>query len=130
FRRFLSPAEEKKLHFGITSSFRKKLVEQSHKSAKTYSHIIELAILSAKPALPVKTTRTGMLSFARIGQRSRQTKRLQQLEQEMHRADLKTVTMYDRLIRAYLWSDSLTLAQQALDSFESAGMTTRTCTYL
>ncbi|OAC98727.1 hypothetical protein MUCCIDRAFT_114969 [Mucor lusitanicus CBS 277.49] len=68
FRRFLSPAEEKKLHFGITSSFRKKLVEQSHKSAKTYSHIIELAILSAKPALPVKTTRTGMLSFARIGQ--------------------------------------------------------------
>ncbi|KAL9559399.1 hypothetical protein MBANPS3_000414 [Mucor bainieri] len=140
FRRFLSPAEEKKLYFGITSSFREKLVEQSNKSAQTYSNIIEHAILSAKP-VPPKTTKTGMLSFARIEQlkldldaagRQRDMGRLRALEQEMSRADLKTVTMYNRLIRAYLWSDSLASAQHVLDSFEQSGMvpTTRTFTYL
>ncbi|OAC98282.1 hypothetical protein MUCCIDRAFT_157495, partial [Mucor lusitanicus CBS 277.49] len=143
FRRFLSPAEEKKLYFGITSSFRQQLVDQSHKSAQTYSHIIEHAILSAKPAsaAAATTTRTGMLSLARMEQlkldldaagKQKDVHRLQQLQQEMDRADLKTVTMYNRLIRAYLWSDALPLAQQVLDSFEAAGMvpTTRTCTYL
>ncbi|CAO0793365.1 unnamed protein product [Mucor circinelloides] len=140
FRRFLSPAEEKKLYFGITSSFREKLVEQSNKSAQTYSNIIEHAILSAKP-LPSRTTKTGMLSLARIEQlkldldaagRQKDIERLNALELEMNRADLKTVTMYNRLIRAYLWSDSLESAQHVLNSFEQGGMvpTTRTFTYL
>ncbi|KAK4513322.1 uncharacterized protein ATC70_005316 [Mucor velutinosus] len=140
FRRFLSPAEEKKLYFGITSSFREKLVEQSNKSAQTYSNIIEHAILSAKP-VPSKLTKTGMLSFARIEQlkldldaagKQRDIKRLNELEMEMNSADLKTVTMYNRLIRAYIWSDSLESAQHVLDSFEHGGMvpTTRTFTYL
>lgn len=140
FRRFLSPAEEKKLYFGITSSFREKLVEQSNKSAQTYSNIIEHAILSAKP-LPSRTTKTGMLSLARIEQlkldldaagRQKDIERLNALELEMNHADLKTVTMYNRLIRAYLWSDSLESAQHVLSSFEQGGMvpTTRTFTYL
>lgn len=82
-----------------------------------------------------------MLSFARIEQlkldldaagKQRDVKRLNELEMEMNRADLQTVTMYNRLIRAYLWSDALASAQRVLDSFEQGGMvpTTRTFTYL
>lgn len=141
FRRFLSPAEEKKLYFGITSSFREKLVEQSNKSAQTYSNIIEHAIISAKPS-PLLPSKTGMLSLARIEQlkldldlagKQKDINRLHELELEMNRADLKTVTMYNRLIRAYIWSDSLDSAQHVLDAFEKQGgmvATTRTYTYL
>ncbi|CEP06823.1 hypothetical protein [Parasitella parasitica] len=140
FTRFLSPSEEKKLYFGITSSFREKLVEQSNKSAQTYSNIIEHAIFSGKP-LPFRATKLGMLSLARIEQlkidldsagQQKDVQRLHELELEMNRSDLKTVTIYNRLIRAYLWSDALNSAQQVLDAMESNGMipTTRTYTYL
>lgn len=140
FRRFLSPSEEKELYLGITSSFRDKLVEQSNKSAQNYSHIIEHALLSAKPASS-KVSKTGMLSLARMEQlkldldaagKQKDVSKLQQLELEMDHAHLNTVTMYNRLIRAYLWSHRLDLAQLVLDGFEERGLvpTTRTYTYL
>jgi pentatricopeptide repeat protein len=140
FRRFLSPSEEKKLYLGITSSFREKLVEQSNKSAQTYSNIIEHAILSAKP-IPSKTTKTGMLSLARLEQlkidldtagKAKDLDKLQQLELEMDKADLMTVAMYNRLIRAYLWSNALELAEDVLNKFDQRGLvaTTRSYTYL
>jgi pentatricopeptide repeat protein len=140
FRRFLSPSEEKELYLGITSSFREKLVEQSNKSAQTYSNIIEHAILSAKP-IPSKTTKTGMLSLARLEQlkidldtagKAKDLDKLHQLELEMDKADLMTVTMYNRLIRAYLWSNSLELAEIVLNKFDERGLvaTARSYTYL
>lgn len=138
FRRFLSPSEEKELYLGITSSFREKLVEQSNKSTQTYSHIIEHAFLGIKPT---KITKTGMLSIARIEQlkidldaagKQKDIQKLQQLELEMDNADLKTVTVYNRLIRSYLWSNSLDLAHQVLIGFDQRGLvpTTRSFTYL
>ncbi|KAI8640274.1 hypothetical protein BD408DRAFT_420036 [Parasitella parasitica] len=140
FTRFLSPAEEKKLYLGITSSFREKLVEQSSKSAQTYSNIIEHAIFSAKP-LPSKTSKLGMLSLAHIEQlkvdldaagQQKNLQRLHELELEMTRADLRTVAIYNRLIRAYIWSDALDSAQHVLDAIQHNGMvpTTRSYTYL
>ncbi|KAI9361347.1 hypothetical protein BD770DRAFT_383236 [Pilaira anomala] len=139
FTRFLSPSEEKKLYLGITSSFREKLVEQSTKSSKTYSHIIEHALLSAKPNNTV--SKTGMLSLARIEQlkvdldtagKQKDIAKLQQYESEMDLANLNAVTMYNRLIRAYLWSDSLEHAEQVLQTLQNRGLipTTRSFTYL
>lgn len=143
FRRFLSPSEEKELYLGITSSFREKLNEQSTKSAQNYSHIIEHALFTAKPksAIINKASRTGMLSIARMEQlkldldaagKQKDTAKLQKLEIEMDHANLKTVTMYNRLIRAYIWSDSLHLAEQVLLGFEERELvpSTRTYTYL
>lgn len=138
FRRFLSPSEEKELYLGITSSFREKLVEQSNKSTQTYSHIIEHAFLGIKST---KVTKTGMLTIARIEQlkidldtagKAKDVKKLQQLEAEMDNADLKTVTIYNRLIRSYLWSNSVDLAHQVLTGFDQRGLvpTTRSYIYL
>lgn len=139
FTRFLSPAEEKKLYLGITSSFREKLVEQSNKSTQTYSHIIEHALLTTKPTN--KVTKTGMLSIARMEQlkidldaagKQKNITALQKLELEMDHANLNTVTIYNRLIRSYIWSNSLELAEQVLPSLKDRGLvpTTRTFTYL
>ncbi|KAI7883391.1 uncharacterized protein EV154DRAFT_31231 [Mucor mucedo] len=138
FRRFLSPSEEKELYLGITSSFREKLVEQSNKSTQTYSHIIEHAFLGIKST---KVTKTGMLTIARIEQlkidldtagKQKDVKKLQQLEAEMDDADLKTVTIYNRLIRSYLWSNSVDLAHQVLIGFDQRGLvpTARSYIYL
>ncbi|KAG2199156.1 hypothetical protein INT47_009895 [Mucor saturninus] len=138
FRRFLSPSEEKELYLGITSSFREKLVEQSNKSTQTYSHIIEHAFLGIQST---KVTKTGMLSIARIEQlkidldtagKQKDVKKLQQLEAEMDNADLKTVTIYNRLIRSYLWSNSVDLAHQVLIGFDQRGLvpTARSYIYL
>ncbi|KAI8077381.1 uncharacterized protein B0P05DRAFT_511408 [Gilbertella persicaria] len=137
FQRFLSPAEEKKLYLGITSSFREKLVEQSNKSTQTYSRIIEHALFTQ----PSKTSKTGMLSVARLEQlkteldeagKQKDVNALQQLQLEMDNADLTAIAIYNRLIRAYLWCDELTLAQDVLSKFEERGLvpTVRTFTYL
>lgn len=139
FTRFLSPSEEKKLYLGITSSFREKLVEQSNKSSKTYSHIIEHALLSAR--LDSAVPKTGMLSLDRIEQlkvdidtagKQKNITKLQQYESEMDLANLNLVTMYNRLIRAYLWNDSLEHAEQVLQALQNRGLipTTRSFTYL
>ncbi|KAL0582108.1 hypothetical protein ABG067_008206, partial [Albugo candida] len=58
--------------------------------------------------------------------------KLQKLELEMDHANLKTVGMYNRLVRSYLWSDSIELAEQVLLGFEERELvpTTRTFTYL
>lgn len=141
FRRFLSPSEEKELYLGITSSFREKLVEQSNKSTQNYSHIIEHALLTGKPTNPNKITKTGMLSIARMEQlkidldaagKQKDLARLQKLELEMDHANLTTVAMYNRLIRSYLWSDSIELAEQVLNGFKERELvpTTRSFTYL
>ncbi|CAO3657650.1 unnamed protein product [Mucor hiemalis] len=125
FRRFLSPSEEKELYLGITSSFREKLNEQSTKSTQNYSHIIEHALFTAKPKPTAahKVSKTG---------KQKDTAKLQKLELEMDHANLKTVAMYNRLIRSYIWSDSLQLAEQVLLGFEERELvpTTRTYTYL
>ncbi|GAA5811041.1 hypothetical protein MFLAVUS_004470 [Mucor flavus] len=139
FTRFLSPAEEKKLYLGITSSFREKLVEESNKSTQTYSHIIEHALLTAKPTN--KVTKIGMLSIARMEQlkidldaagKQKDITKLQQLELEMDHVNLNTVAIYNRLIRSYLWSNSLEHAEQVLRSLQDRGLvpTARTFTYL
>ncbi|OBZ89456.1 hypothetical protein A0J61_02494 [Choanephora cucurbitarum] len=136
FQRFLSPAEEKKLYLGITSSFREKLVEQSNKSTQTYSHIIEHALLTS----PLKPT-TGMLSITRIEQikldldlagKQKDLHRLQQLQLELDNANLTAIAVYNRLIRAYLWCDELALAENVLSNLEARELvpTVRTFTYL
>ena len=137
FRRFLSPKEEKELYLGITSSFRDKLVEQSNKSTQSYSHIIEHALLTSKAT----SNGASALSMARLDQlkldldaagKNKEIHKIQALEMEMDHAGLTVVAMYNRLIRAYLWSDSLTLAEQVLAGFEQRGLvpTSRTYTYL
>ncbi|KAI8885230.1 hypothetical protein K501DRAFT_281835 [Backusella circina FSU 941] len=143
FRRFISPSEEKALYLGITSSFREKLVEQSHKSAKIYGNIIENAILSAENAKSssATTTKIGQLSVDRINHikteldnagKHKDIKKLQQLHTEMDNNQLKVVTIYNRLVRAYIASNALELAQDTLLKLEARGLmpTTRTFTYI
>jgi pentatricopeptide repeat protein len=146
FRRFISPSEEKALYLGITSSFREKLVEQSHKSAKLYGNIIENAITSAdnaksSSATTTATTKIGQLSVARINElkaeldaagKNKHVEKLQELQAEMDSNQLKVVTMYNRLIRAYLTSNEVDLAHGVLLKLEARGLlpTTRTYTYM
>ncbi|KAI9482710.1 MAG: hypothetical protein EXX96DRAFT_555370 [Benjaminiella poitrasii] len=143
FRSFLTPAEEKKLYLGITSAFREKLVEQSNKSAQSYSNIIEHAIISAKPIPPKITKMSGGLSVAaRMEQlrldldeagQQKDIKQLKELQFEMDKNEFMTVAMYNRLIRAYIWSDTLELAQAVLrNKLRERGLlpTTRTFIYL
>ncbi|KAI8985281.1 hypothetical protein BDB01DRAFT_789560 [Pilobolus umbonatus] len=133
FRRFLSPKEEKELYLGITSSFREKLIEQANKNTQTYSNIIETALMSTK--------KQGVLSVQRIEElkveldeagKNKDVTKLEQLESEMDMAQLKIVTIYNRLIRSYLSSNRLDLAVSVLDQLESKGIlpSTRSYTYL
>lgn len=129
FTRFLTPKEEKDLYLGITSSFREKLNEQGTKSTQTYSHIIEHAIFSR----PATASPSRLEEFKQaIDSAGKNIERLQQIENEMYTEQVKTTSMYNRLIRAYIASDALPLAEKVIHKFDSRGIfaTTRTFTYM
>ncbi|KAI7906190.1 uncharacterized protein BX663DRAFT_483815 [Cokeromyces recurvatus] len=140
FNRFLTPAEEKKLYLGITSAFREKLIEQSNKSIQDYSHIIEHAISSTKPIILPKITKVSMIT-ARMEQlkadldsagKQKDIERLQKLQLKMSKDGSIKVTIYNRLIRAYIWCDAVELAHGVLNQIKEHGLlpTTRTFIYL
>lgn len=129
FTRFLTPKEEKQLYLGITSSFREKLIEQGNKSTQHYSNIIEHAIF----ARPTTTTTSLLEQFTKaIDAAGKDVTKLQQIEKEMYLEHIKTATLYNRLIRSYIASDALSLAESLVEKLDSRGIfaTTRTFTYL
>lgn len=129
FARFLTPKEEKQLYLGITSSFREKLIKQGNKSTQNYSDIIEHAIF----ARPTATTTPRLEQFTRaIDAAGKDIQQLQQIEKEMYLEHVKTTTLYNRLVRSYIASDALSLAENVVEKFDSRGIlaTTRTFIYL
>ncbi|KAI8970487.1 hypothetical protein BDF20DRAFT_916281 [Mycotypha africana] len=140
-KRFLTPAEERDLYFDITSSFRKKLVEQSEKSHQSYSNIIEHALLASnnkvaiQKIIPAHRLKDLQTEIDKAG-KEKDIQKLQQLEEELLSEsglyNQQLITMYNRLIRAYLWSGNLQYAEGILTKIRNQDLlpTTRTFTYL
>ncbi|KAI9264791.1 hypothetical protein BY458DRAFT_490891 [Sporodiniella umbellata] len=129
FARFITPEEEKELYLGITSMFREKLIKQGDKSTQNYSTIIEHALF----ARPTPIAQSSMEKFVQdIDNADKDTLKLQQIEKEMFLQQVQIPTIYNRLVRSYLQSDALPLAEKLVDRFDSRGIfaTTRTYTYL
>ncbi|KAL0090427.1 hypothetical protein J3Q64DRAFT_1729799 [Phycomyces blakesleeanus] len=139
FRRFLSPKEEKDLYLGLTATFRDKLTEKTTYSAKSYSNIIEQAILNGRnhPNLPPR----GKLSHERMQEiphaidlagKIQDTTQLEAIQREMEEAEISTVTLYNRLIRGFIQSNAIELADNVFERLQSNHLlpTTRTMTYL
>ncbi|KAF7722768.1 hypothetical protein EC973_002722 [Apophysomyces ossiformis] len=132
-RRFLSPGEENELYFGITSAFRQKLDEKSKKSAQFYSNIIEDVIFSAEARRTVSVERLKEIKLA-IDSAGKQQNReeLDRLAQVMGN-DNFPVTMFNRLIRAYIACDALPSAERVLEDLlprQRLMPTTRSFIYL
>ncbi|KAI7887216.1 hypothetical protein K492DRAFT_202817 [Lichtheimia hyalospora FSU 10163] len=130
FDRFLTPKEEQELYFNITSTFRDYLQKQSTKSAKSYSNIIEQVILTGHtaPATTIPLHRLDAIK-QQLDDPSTPVSELEQLWREMNKGQVSSVTMYNRLIRAFLRRDALSTAEKVFQQLKLMP-TTRTFTYL
>lgn len=138
FHRFLSPKEENELYFGITSAFRKKLGEKSNESKQSYANLIESVILAG-----AKNNKSGKmaLSIGQLGKlkqdldaagKAKDLAHLHTLRQQMDNAEVDSVAMYNRLIRAYIAAGSVQDAEKVLKGLRERKLmpSRRTFTYL
>ncbi|KAG0163780.1 hypothetical protein DFQ28_011296 [Apophysomyces sp. BC1034] len=113
-RRFLSPGEENELYLGITSAFRQKLDQKSKTNAHFYSNIIEDVLFSAEPKRSVSVERLKEFKQAiDLAGKNKDVAELDRLAQDM--GNDFPVTMFNRLIRAYIACDALSSAERVLE---------------
>ncbi|KAI8140546.1 hypothetical protein BJV82DRAFT_623025 [Fennellomyces sp. T-0311] len=130
FRKFLSPKEEQNLYLGITAAFRQNLDKQTSESTKSYSNIIEQVILATTPTTTKKQPTLDQLQNWKVSlDQANDEATLDQLWRELDQVELSSVALYNRLIRSYIRSGSLSKAEHVFQDLKLMP-TTRTFTYL